>query len=178
MYLGKSKETLDVTMGGTLEDGKLGDEGTRQKQSSSDSDSKPQSNEGRAEASSKSQTRPSTKQTLAQRSVTASGWLGGWLGRPTVQPANIPDNLETTKTSEPATATGPQALEAEQPVAAAPEEETSKTSLAHTASSSWFGLWSTAAPSAAEAPKEQVPVTIAESVPDVVIEDAPPPKRM
>ena len=178
MYLGKSKETLDITMRGTLEGDNLGDDEICQNQPSSDSDSKAQVNEGTAAASRQSQTEPHNERIPAERPVTASAWLGGWLGRPTVQPASIRDKPEATKTSEPANVTEEQAPPAEQPLAAAAKEEALKTSAAPSTSTSWFGLWSTAAPSTVDAPKEQVPIKIAEGAPDVVMEDAPLMKRV
>ena len=176
MHLGKSKETLDVTMGGISETDSLGDNETRPNQSSSDSFSA-QNKEGTVEISNQFQTPIQTGLVSAERPMTASGWLGGWLGRPTVEAATIPDKLDTTKTSKGTPVTQQQPSAAEPPTMAVADEEASKIHAKPSALTSWFGLWSTVAPSTVEGPKEMVPVTIEEGGPDVVMEDAPPTKR-
>ena len=112
---------------------------------------------------------------ITRRPATSSGWLGGWLGK-------------TTTTDPPRTGDGPPATAkaAEAPpvpeqqvpkppteAVFVPPEVVSKPTPAPPVSTSWFGLWSTAAPSTAEKPKEQIPVKLAETDQDTVMEDAP-----
>ncbi|CZS95744.1 related to Rotein of unknown function [Rhynchosporium agropyri] len=180
MYLGKSKETLDITMGEALKpegladkDGKKGD----QLMSNTNNVVTEESQKKQAEAS-EVPSQPKTEQDPVRPS-TASGWLGAWLSRPTA-------TTELTTTSD-------KPSEAVETVNGSSEEQVSKPaqvtetigniaqkSTEQTAqpatqplAASWFGLWSTAAPStAAEAPDQQLPVKVAESDSDTVMGDA------
>lgn len=190
MYLGKSRETLDITMGGTLEE-----EEERQAIPDPKPDAKPEQITPKEDVLLEDQPKGTEEATtevaaarlpedLAPRPSTSSGWLGGWLGRAPVQPLDPPKVPEVaTVPAQPKPVIQP--LEPEEPqLPEAPSEDKPagdaiKIAEAPKVSSSWFGLWSTAAPSAVEeapeeGPKEQVPVKSTDDGPqDVVMEDAP-----
>ncbi|KUJ22203.1 uncharacterized protein LY89DRAFT_638452 [Mollisia scopiformis] len=180
MLLGKSKETLDVTMGGTYEAENAADNIEHMK---------PMSSENEADAPSPlpvpTENIPAPPRTepvsdaASQRPSTSSGWLGGWLSRPMPQ-THAADECQQI-TSQPQAAQKPQdqmEQEApnEQPVLKECTTENASASVPTPAppSSSWFGLWSTAAPSTvAEAPKDEIPVKTGDTGGDTVMEDAP-----
>jgi hypothetical protein len=115
------------------------------------------------------------EQDTTLRPTTASGWLGGWLGRPTTaEPQLTGDIASGVKASEQAPTTQQTVPEPPTDPAAvpAPSEVDSKSTPAPPVSTSWFGLWSTAAPSTAEEPMKHIPAKIAEGDPDTVMEDA------
>jgi hypothetical protein len=176
MYLGKSKETLDITMGGTLES-----EDSIQKEVRPDPSSSGGDNAGDL-AKSSDETPTEIKLSAPDpdaRPATSSGWLGSWLSRPTVLSSTVPENpsqdLKNPEQPPIGVVENPQSEQSEhqEPVAAMPEDAT-KSNPAPTASSSWFGLWSTAATTIpSEAPMEEIPVKLKENNQDVVMEDAP-----
>merc|ERR1711977_607669 len=117
MYLGKSKETLDITMGGTLDSDTLaGKDDNKVDPKTSDGELPTGDDLTKAQAEAPGIQSPPQAEKDTVRPVTSSGWLG-----------------------------------------------------------SWFGLWSTAAPSTAtEEPKQELPVKLPENDQDTVMEDAPP----
>jgi hypothetical protein len=153
MYLGKSKETLDVTMGGTFNGSSpLNKETTKVDTSlSAASDSITKSTKAPEDIPAKPVTEP-TAQTSSQRPVTSSGWLDGWLSRPTLQNQNMSEN-------NPQSPKAPPTEEPQVPPPDAQEAEDTQSAPISMRSSSWFGLWSTAAPSTAtETTETEVPV--------------------
>jgi hypothetical protein len=190
MYLGKGKETLDITMGGTLDEDKAADKDKQAVEPSSagdvemsgstnvTEDTVPHSHASRPENAPESG--PD-----APRPATSSGWLGGWLTRPSLQASTAldkdPSSVESKGVEQPPTIES-QPTQPKQPTTEARSQDASQdtpaTITAPTASTSWFGLWSTAAPSAVtEAPKEQIPVKLKDCDRDTVMEDAPPPAK-
>ncbi|TVY24941.1 Uncharacterized protein LHYA1_G006247 [Lachnellula hyalina] len=170
MYLGKSKETLDVTMGGTLDStGPLNKEppkldtslsvatdGTSGSKTPEDIPAKPASE--------------ITMEMSSERPITSSGWLGGWLSRPALQnqdlPQNNPESPKAPSTEEPQELPPPNVQEAED---TQPDPNVT--------GSSWFGLWSAAAPSTAvDTTETQLPVVTSKEDGDTVMEDVPTPK--
>jgi len=162
MYLGKSKETLDVTIGGTLEDKGPAAQATKTDKSlstASDSMTKPTKTPEDIPPQSTTTLAPETP--LPQRPITSSGWLGGWLSR-----SNPPEQNMS--------ATPPKAPEpSQQDPTDEPKSSPSGTlssldgaTSAPNSTASWFGLWSTAAPSTVEVPETtetQLPVKTAGS---------------
>ena len=191
MLLGKSKETSDITMGGTLGAESLVDNKTKLNDPlSAAGESEAQSTKGTegtegtstpAQPTKPVEETPTQTQTqkepeTTQRPSTSSGWLGGWLGRPkTAEPQLSGDIASALKPSEQPPVTEQAATEPPKEPEAVSEspEAISKPIPAPTASTSWFGLWSTAASSTTEEPKERIPVKIAETSPDSIMEDAP-----
>jgi hypothetical protein len=172
MNIGKSKETSDVTMGGTLEEEGVTDKKPKTPLSSSAGE------EAKSEVPTKAEDIPSQapsqqKPDAAERPATSSGWLGGWLGRQNAKPSGTPDaSSSAPKTSE-EPLVGEAAKVQPEPVAAPITDDSSKDNRTST-SSSWFGLWATAAPStAAQAPTEQIPVKVDGNDTDTVMKDTP-----
>lgn len=170
MYLGKSKETLDVTMGGTLDDtAPLNKEAPKLDTSSS------VATDGTSESKTPEEipAKPAadiTTEMSSERPVTSSGWLGGWLSRPALYnqdiPPNSPQSPEAPPTEEPQETPAPNAHEVED---TKPDQNPT--------GSSWFGLWSAAAPSTAiETTETQLPVVTSKEDGDTIMEDAPAPK--
>ncbi|TVY18411.1 Uncharacterized protein LARI1_G002669 [Lachnellula arida] len=170
MYLGKSKETLDVTMGGTLDGtGPLNKEAPKLDTSLS------VATDGTPEVKTPEDilAKPAaeiTTEMSSERPVTSSGWLGGWLSRPALYnqdiPPNDPQSPKAPPTEEPQ----------ETPLRNVQEAEDTKPHPNSTGSS-WFGLWSAAAPSTAiETTETQLPVVTSKEDGDAIIEDAPNPK--
>jgi hypothetical protein len=189
MYLGKSKETLDITMGGTLDNESAGNgngngikEADQPVSTGDESTAKPTEPSEEIPAAPGSQ--PALDQKPPQRPTTSSGWLGGWLGWSTVQPPKEPETTpqDDSKVAEQAPETEQEVLQPVQQAQITPAENIPKLEPAPQASTSWFGLWSTAAPSTAvaEAPKEQIPVKVPDKDKDndTVMEDAPVPKAV
>lgn len=185
MCLGKGKETLDITMGGTLDGDGAVDKDKKVHQFSSTGDVEMGGSTNITE-----ETLPQDLPELetapapgpdASRPATSSGWLGGWLSRPPLQPSIDPDQEPSKIKSKPLEQpplVEPQPRPPEQPTTGNLLQDSSKTTTAPTTSTSWFGLWSTAAPSnATEAPKEQIPVKLKDADQDTVMEDAPPPTK-
>ncbi|RDL39740.1 Uncharacterized protein BP5553_04080 [Venustampulla echinocandica] len=194
MYLGKSKETSEVTMSSTLEgesplntDNKTSNSMTKDDKGVEENGSSAPADEPTAEPK-KLIEGPSTQVELppgsetAERPATASGWLGGWLSTPKAQPQNLAENgaqtPETPELSKQAELQGvvePQPQPQEPLPATATEEKPASITAGST---SWFGLWSTAAPSTAtEEPEPKVLVKTTEADVDTVMEDAPAPKQ-
>lgn len=184
MLLGKSKETSDITMGGTLEEETVAADKQEKlkehKKSSSVTaeESKNRLTQETAEAPPhvETQKEPQTPD-IIQRPPTSSGWLGGWLGRPTTA-AGPKNNDEAPAAAKPSEAPPTTEQQAPEPPAATtstpasvPPDTTLKSTLAPPVSTSWFGLWSTAAPMTAEKPKEKIPVKLAETDQNTVPED-------
>lgn len=194
MYLGKSRETLDITMGGTLEEE---EEEERQTIPDPKPDPKPEETTPEEDISIEDQLKGTEEATtevpaerppeqLPPRPSSSSGWLGGWLSRAPVRPLEPPKAPEVAIVPEqPIPVVEPLDVEEPQPPAALSEDKSAedviKITEAPKASSSWFGLWSTAAPSTVdevpeEGPKEQAPVkTTDDGQQDTVMEDATTP---
>ncbi|RDW88512.1 hypothetical protein BP6252_00544 [Coleophoma cylindrospora] len=175
MYLGKSKETSDVTMGDILETAEatpavpylsksIGEPGE---------DSKPpDAKDIRSEPPS---TQISDTNTI-QRPATSSAWLG-WLGRP--------DGYTPIKDSTPQIDDRERLPPPEDPVAKPSAEpmptlstsgDTPQASTAAVPSStSWFGFWPSTESNSTDAPKEVIPVKVAET-PEVAMSDTSPDK--
>ncbi len=184
MYLGKGKETLDITMGGTQDEDNAGGKDLKVDQSSSVADvdmgGSTNATEGSTSPPPPEQESAPLPEPETPRPATASGWLGGWLSRPPVQSPIAPDQDPSSMGSKPPEQ--PPLVEPPQPEQPIPEvsaQSASKKPTAPTSSMSWFGLWSTAPPSTVtEAPKEQTPVALKSADSDTVMEDAPPPAKM
>jgi hypothetical protein len=181
MLLGKSKETLDITMGGTLEAETVA--ATKQNKAK---ETLPVGGESKAQSTKEGQEAPAKVEPqnievlkepeTTQRPATSSGWLGGWLGR------HATAESPSTGDRSPATAKGPETPPMTKQQASEPSteaattsnlpEDVSKSTPAPPTSTSWFGLWSTAAPSTATEPKEQIPVKLGNTDQDTVMEDA------
>ncbi|KAL3417736.1 hypothetical protein PVAG01_10746 [Phlyctema vagabunda] len=171
MYLGKSKETSDITIGGTL-DADAADPKDTQKPVPASAKHEPTA--APVETPTQAQPVESTESGPidTQRPATASGWLG-WLGRP--------DGYNSVSTNdEPQTVKEPELAEVAQEnaehhagVEPAPlsSDEAAKPSTTPVTSTSWFGFWSSTAPT--EPPKEElVPVKITEEASDTATTDA------
>lgn len=172
MYLGKSKETSDITMGGTLEAEDTAGNTTDKTIDSKQPVSKKEvaTKELNQPIQSVSDGTTESKPDPAQRPVTSSGWLGGWLGKPNTQLPEAEEVSRDPKASQPSEV-DPQISQHEvTPV----EGPTIVTAPAQT--SSWFGLWSTAAPSSLEEPPKELPVKIADAKPTKTKEDGKEPK--
>ncbi|KAF8849876.1 hypothetical protein BDZ45DRAFT_633742 [Acephala macrosclerotiorum] len=177
MHLGKCKETVDITMVGTLE---AENEPGKDKSNPPIDENKVQAETKPAEdvpAPSKSE---SIADMIPQRPATSSGWLGGWLSRPVPQ-THAEDECgqissEPQPTQKPEDQTPPDQVEQEVATTQTipTEQATEQATVPAQSSSSWFGLWSTVAPSTvAEAPKEEILVKTGETGGDTVMEDAP-----
>lgn len=177
MNIGKSKETSDVTIGGTLE------ADTADKESLSQT-SLPIKEDVKVEVSNKTEEPPPApptegKQDLPVRPATSSGWLGGWLGKQPSQPSQSSEISgvlsPSPKQSEEALPSGELTKPSPEPVPAPPlADDASKPMDAPATSTSWFGLWATAAPStAASAPETQAPPKVDENDPDTAMKDEP-----
>lgn len=177
MLLGKSKETLDITMGGTLEAGKGSETIVQAGQESLSSVAKEDPEAGPSTQAPETVESPQVPESnTVQRPATASGWLG-WLGRPDgYKPVNTNEELSQS--------TADTALEIQdgftkqkpttESPAPLPSDEISKPSTTAVTSSSWFGFWSSAEPSATLlAPEDEIPVKTIVEPPDVAITDAP-----
>jgi hypothetical protein len=150
MQIGKAKETSDITMGGTLEA-----EGTINKESMPQTT--PKSNEDvqidvvnkneEVTAPQPAEQKPNTP----ARPATSSGWLGGWLGKQAAHTLDAPGtaSLGPKKAEEAPIQQEPVKPPSHQVQPLVSGEEMSKASDAPTTSTSWFGLWATAAPSTA-----------------------------
>lgn len=173
MYLGKSRETLDITMGGTLET-----ENSVTIESSKTAPEDISSSENKEIASKPIEpvTSPSRTGSISdaasQRPSTSAGWLGGWLSRQAPQtrdegPAN---------TKEPLVAESPLGQAEQQNSKPAEEDapDSRATAKASAPAISWFGLWSAASSSvAADTAKDEMPVKTGDSNQDVIMEDPP-----
>ncbi|KAF4626996.1 hypothetical protein G7Y89_g11156 [Cudoniella acicularis] len=194
MYLGKSKETLDISMGGTLEgEGSLSKDRNAITTPSTTNEftTAPQGlatphqaittpPETVEETSTELETQPPIEPPPPQRPATSSGWLGGWLSRPAPQNQDVTEDVMQTQeppnTSEQLEQMQVLPPESEEPPAQLLNEDKA-TPVVKTTSSSWFGLWSTAAPSTTpEVPETQIPVKTTNDGEDTVMEDAPAPK--
>lgn len=188
MYLGKSKETLDVTMGGTLDNERvkaskaLAEAPITNKITEETVPIKPipvvdGSKDVLAKLPKQNDKKPldelKVDQKESQRPATSSGWLGGWIGTSVVQASNIPEvPAEVAKSQEEPPIKEPEIVGTQQ-VSTAPSENTT-TVEQPAAPSSWFG-WSRAVPPAVEKiPEEQIPVTTKAPEEDIPMEDAPP----
>jgi hypothetical protein len=151
MYLGKSKETLDVTMGGTLEDkGPSGKETKTDTSLSTASDPMTKPTKTPEDIPPQSTAPPAAEITLPQRPITSSGWLGGWLSRSTPQEHNM---SETQSKAPEALHQDPATEEQKVPPSGTLSPPDNVISAPNSATS-WFGLWSTTTPpSAIEAPE-------------------------
>ncbi|PMD39164.1 hypothetical protein L207DRAFT_53722 [Hyaloscypha variabilis F] len=185
MYLGKGKETLDITMGGTVDDDKVADKDKKVGESSSARDVEmgnttnvPDVTE---ETSHEAPSEPAVTPVLepdAPRPATSSGWLGGWLSRPTLQ---LPSAAEKDPSlTEARTLDAPPLVDGTQSeqTATEPLSKDGPKVTEPAASTSWFGLWSIAAPSTiTETPTEQIPVKVKDTDGDVAMKDDAPPVK-
>jgi len=164
MNLGKSKETSEITMGGTI-----AAENAKNQESKPDQtiivgeDSKAKS--GKAEEVISTQEPTQSETETVERPVTSSGWLGGWLGYKQAPNSEANPSL-ALKASDPAPEPTPDTRQTE-PEGSRPSEDSSKP----VAPSSWFGLWSTGPPSADE-PKAEIPVKTTDGE-NTIMQDAP-----
>ncbi|KAH6723900.1 hypothetical protein BKA61DRAFT_587317 [Leptodontidium sp. MPI-SDFR-AT-0119] len=177
MYLGKSKETLDITMGGTLDSEVLADNDDKkgdQSPPNGETSTVDEPQKAQAEAPEISSPRKTEKDTV--RPATSSGWLGTWLNRPTAEVSTTTDKPpETVEVVDKPPVLGEQAPETPEVPPATPQVDIPPQPTTQPPAPSWFGLWSTAAPSTViEAPTQQLPVKVPENDPDTVMEDAPP----
>ena len=177
MNVGKSKETSDVTMGGTLEAEREADK-EPVPQVSSTVEEKPKNEEPKKPEDSLSLQPAEQQPGTTARPATSSGWLGGWLGKQATESSGQPG----ASSSDPKPAEGLPA--SGKPVKPPPEQvpvsisadDTSKATdvpAASSSSSSWFGLWATAAPSTAGSPKKEVPAKAGGNDVDTVMSDEP-----
>jgi hypothetical protein len=172
MYLGKSKETSDITMGGTLESETTADKGSKESQAPSVAEGPKTESHPTTAGPTQGQSQPEAD--TIQRPITSSSWLGGWLGLSTAHPPEVQKDSITLTTSEQQPSVVSQQIPQQEPAMTVPAEGSSKQIVAHTASTSWFGLWSTAAPSTVEeAPTEQIPVNVTENSSDTAAEGVP-----
>jgi hypothetical protein len=182
MYIGKSKETLDITMGGTLEE----EGGDVPKPEPRPDQTLPEQSivtENQAQVIEEPMTGVSGELlpgTTVERPATSSGWLGGWLSRaPLQQAAKVPKSPEEATSSEQISAAEEQPVTSEPdlPVISVedkPAEDGIGVSEVPRTSSSWFGLWPTAVPSVTDdAPSEELPIKMAESGSDTLMQEAP-----
>jgi len=165
MYLGKSKETSDVTMGGTF-----GAEPTVDK---SKVETQPPSNTERSKTDSGQEnagppqvvTQPQADR--AERPATSSGWLGGWLSLPTAQSPAVPEDSRASYAVE-GSLPDHEVLQ-HMPEVTDTSESLPDNAVAPTPTTSWFGLWSLTAPSTV--PTAQVPVKVVADETDTAMED-------
>jgi hypothetical protein len=157
--IGKSRETSDVTMSGTMEEANSVENETKPDQATSvDEDAKAETVTKARDVS--DQAKPQLETETVQRPVTSSGWLGGWLGRSGVQPSDSAKSAAQEVAEEAYVAKEDQP-QGQQTIAEDSAKKPAVSEAPVAPSSSWFGLWSTAAPSTAvEAPKEQLPVKV------------------
>lgn len=172
MNIGKSRETSNVSMAGPLDEGRVAAIEPKPQVSLSTKESDKPEIPNKAEEA-PGQAPPQHKSNAVERPATSSGWLGGWLGKQPAQTLEMPEAPSPNqKASEEPPVKGPPNPTPEQPLPA-PSDDTLKATES-TASTSWFGLWATAAPSTAtEAPKDQVPVKINENDTDAIMKDEP-----
>ncbi|KAH8672620.1 hypothetical protein BGZ60DRAFT_405227 [Tricladium varicosporioides] len=189
MYLGKSKETINITMGGTIDEessiNKDPSPKAKIKAQSPDEEVTPEPSQAPEEISTQQTAaepdiKPAVQEVPTQRPATSSGWLGGWLStRPAAQ--NQEELQPRTLDTEPTRSPEPSMLKEEPPSEDTKPQEAVVPVLEEiksvpTTSSSWFGLWSTAAPSTvAETSAEQIPIATAKDGEDTVMEDTSEP---
>ncbi|TVY84228.1 Uncharacterized protein LSUE1_G000542 [Lachnellula suecica] len=160
MYLGKSKETLDITMGSTLEDNSSLDKETKADSPlSAGSNSTAKLPTKAAEDLPPESTTSKSEISSSQRPVTSSGWLGGWISRPTAQNQDMAENsLNISKEPESSTEEQ-QAPSVEGQTLPTQLDDGTKTASNSTALSSWYSLWPAAVtPASTEAQETQVPI--------------------
>ena len=179
MLLGKSKETSDVTMGATLNASTTApDKHSKAKEESTGGESKSHLTKGSEKTPTKAEPQKAELEQnpeTPKRPTTSSGWFGVWGGKLTTaeQPKVEDGSSGASKKSN-------QPLATEQRAADPPKEAAVKPVIPDTASeatpappvtTSWFGLWSTSAPSSTEVPKEQMPIKLADANKDTVMQD-------
>jgi hypothetical protein len=179
MNIGKSKETSDITMGGTLEAEQIADKGSKAAEPSSSVEDKTKES-GKAEEPKKPEELPSAqpqeqKPETTPRPASSSRWLGGWLGKQSTQPSDGPEaSSSDQKQSEQAPVPDEAVKQTEEQVPVpAPLDDKPKATDGQASSTSWFGLWATAAPSTAASPKKDVPAEDNGKDPDTVMSDEP-----
>jgi len=178
MYLGKGKETSDITMGGILDDDKVAGKDKQVGESSSSGDVEMGNSTNAPEVTEEASPHAPSEPVIAPlpapdapRPATSSGWLGSWLSRPPLQP---PTAAEKEPPTEAKTIEQPPLVDGSQSEQRAIEvtSQGDPNITAPAVSTSWFGLWSTAAPSTiTEAPKEQIPVKVKDADEDIVMKD-------
>jgi hypothetical protein len=177
MFVGKSKETSDITKGDTSLAGPSMsiDESSQSKESPSASGGTEAASTNPVEvAPNRSKAQPDQDNT--QRSPASSGWLGGWLGKaPDAEPSIfVADTPSNTRDIARLALSEQQTTQSESPHTLVPSE-TSIQSAPQPPSISWFGLWSTAAPptaakSTSELPQDGFPLKLKTSDTDTAIE--------
>ena len=174
MNIGKSKETSDVTMGGTLEADHAADKEPIP-QVSSAVEEKPKTEELKKPEDLSSPQPAEQQPGIAARPAISSGWLGGWLGKQATEPSGQPGaSSSDPKQSEDVPASGePAKPPPEQVTVPLSADDTPKATDVPPGSSSWFGLWATAAPSTAGSPKKEVPTKEGGNDTDTVMSDGP-----
>ncbi|PBP21382.1 hypothetical protein BUE80_DR007824 [Diplocarpon rosae] len=180
MFLGKSKETIDITMGGMLDvDGSANkDDKTLNKTSSALEHTRTEP--PRETPESEDETSKDVSQlkvdAATARPATSSGWLGSWLSRPTGDVPTLPHKaievVPTIQTGD-KPAVGDQQLSVPASLTKEIQTEGSSNPVSPPASSSsWFGIWTTAAPShVTETWKKEVPVKVPESASGSIMTD-------
>ncbi|CAG8977712.1 hypothetical protein HYALB_00008739 [Hymenoscyphus albidus] len=185
MYLGKSKETLDITIGDMDGASSTKDiEATRQRKETKKPDNSTKENDANsggdpsgAKGEAANDLTSSIPETPAPirgsesvvRPSTASGWLGGWLSRPNLhdgagnlaKPANKPEVLIEDEVAVAKDISLPQ----EQPTGGIQPSSSAPVS-------SWFGLWYPATPAETT---EAIPVKTPDANKDTIMGDAPAP---
>jgi len=190
MFLGKSRGTSDITMGGIAEAGLSLDKTDKTDKTDTSPDKKDKIDtlvDKKAEGDTaknidEEMKGPSVSNVESTpRPVTSSGWLGGWLGTTAVTQADttgLTSSAETqpqapTETIETASIKVSDSDPSTTIVCEEPPKEV--TSPVQASSASWFGLWTTTAPSITpETTDEQPPVKTVENDHDTIMEDAPP----
>lgn len=176
MYLGKSKETSDISMGGVVKaEAPTHHEVIESRPPSAGEVVKLESSKkADVDVSEPCEGTSGDGIDAVQRPVPSSGWLGGWLGRPTQSLTAQEDKQGDSQASE-ITREQPQQIpdEARVPVSTGPVEDLSKQTTVPTSSSSWFGLWSSVGPSTKnEVSEEQIPVKMTENDSETTVQDA------
>ncbi|PBP27868.1 hypothetical protein BUE80_DR001067 [Diplocarpon rosae] len=179
MYLGKSKETIDVTMGGTLDVDGSADKNDKPMNQTSSTLEHTRTEPPRETLESENETSKDgspPKFDATARPATSSGWLGSWLSRPTGDVPTVPHKaievVPTIQTGD-KPAVGEQQLSEPASLTNQIQSEGSSNPVPPpTSSSSWFGLWTAAVPShVTEAWKKEVPVMVGESASGSILTD-------
>ncbi|KAK0124235.1 hypothetical protein ONS95_009210 [Cadophora gregata] len=179
MYLGKSKETLDITMGGTSDSDTLaGKDGNKLDPEPSNGEAPTTDEPLKPQAEGPDTQRPPQAEKNSTRPATSSGWLGSWLNRPSLEASSVSPKpsviVEVVGNKPPAIEA--QVLETAEAPSSTTQIEGVSEITTQVPASSWFGLWSLAArETAAEAPKQELPVKLPDNDQDTVTEDFPAP---
>lgn len=179
MNIGKSKETSDITMGGTLEAEQIADKGSKppepsptveDKTKETAKDDEPKKPEDLPSAQPQEQ-----KSETTARPASSSRWLGGWLGKQGTQPSGDPEASSSDQKKSDQAPVPEEAVKqtADQVPVSISSQDKPKDTDGQASSTSWFGLWATAAPSTASSPKKDAPATDNGNDHDTVMTDEP-----